>query len=366
MPEQDNKGNGQSDQHNETHSDKELPPDQAFPLSSAEELKQAVANAGLPLLAQQAMATRQLLAELHGSDVAVLQQAAQTVRDSLQRLREGSIRPFQQFQLGLAKIVRAVARPYVQVALAAQDIKKQLDSVQSPFQQIRKQIAELPLFQPEFRDALAKAVTALQERWDREERQAFVLFAKRGLVGLESHLTSEQVSHLLKLQKEKGLKAVDAFIFRIFRHKDFALLRQMMRSWWRVPYMKKRRKAVRLAIKAHRERQYELSIPTLLPFIDGLAAVVMDGKVGKSSKTILVKDAVADYRVGNDFELAAECVQTVVDALVYKHYQFGAKTPSSVNRHGILHGRISTYGSELNSYRVILLLDVMVRIAANP
>ena len=34
-----------------------------------------------------------------------------------------------------------------------------------------------------------------------------------------------------------------------------------------------------------------------------------------------------------------------------------------MNRHGILYGRIVEYGSELNSYRVTLLLDVMVKIA---
>src|SRR5438045_2387437 len=119
-----------------------------------------------------------------------------------------------------------------------------------------------------------------------------------------------------------------------------------MRRWWRVPYMDKRKKAIRMSIAAHKKGQYELSIPTLLPLIDGISALVMQGTLHRSGKAMFVKEAAAVYREEQDFESAGECVETVVTALMYKDYDFGSKAPSNVNRHGILHGRIARYATE--------------------
>jgi hypothetical protein len=78
---------------------------------------------------------------------------------------------------------------------------------------------------------------------------------------------------------------------------------------------------------------------------------------------IHVKQIAKDYN-SEESEVYSECVECVVWGLIYRDYHFATakKPPSSVNRHGILHGRVVDYGCELNSYRVILLLDVMAKI----
>jgi hypothetical protein len=128
--------------------------------------------------------------------------------------------------------------------------------------------------------------------------------------------------------------------------------------------MNKRKKAIRAAINAHKRRQFELTIPALLPLIDGLAAEIVVGTPNLKAKTIYAKDAVKIYNA-DEAEVWSECVEQVVFGLVYRDYDFrtAKRPPSSVNRHGILHGKVVDYGSELNSYRVIFLLDVMVNIA---
>jgi hypothetical protein len=64
-------------------------------------------------------------------------------------------------------------------------------------------------------------------------------------------------------------------------------------------------------------------------------------------------------------EFSSACMEQVVWAMVYKDYDFrtAKRPPSSVNRHAILHGRVVRYGTEVNSYRIILLLDIVIRIS---
>lgn len=187
---------------------------------------------------------------------------------------------------------------------------------------------------------------------------------------MESYLTVRELNHILLLSKKKktakkrAVHAVDAYVFSIFKRNNYKLLNTVVRRWWRVPYMASRKKAIRSAIKAHKNRQYELAIPALLPLIDGLCALIVDGTPNLPKKTIYVREVAEQYRQQED-EVWSECVEQIINALVYRQYKFGTakKPPSSVNRHGILHGRVVGYGSELNSYRIILLLDVVVRIA---
>jgi hypothetical protein len=45
---------------------------------------------------------------------------------------------------------------------------------------------------------------------------------------------------------------------------------------------------------------------------------------------------------------------------IYGRYAFGSgSAPTSLNRHGILHGEISDFGTEANSLKVFLLLDTI-------
>lgn len=112
--------------------------------------------------------------------------------------------------------------------------------------------------------------------------------------------------------------------------------------------MASRKKAIRSALKAHKNRQYELAIPALLPLIDGLCALIVDGTPNLPSKTMYVREVAEQYREQED-EVWGECVEQIINALVFRQYKFSTakKPPSSVNRHGILHGRVVGYGSSL-------------------
>jgi hypothetical protein len=280
-------------------------------------------------------------------------------------LLQNLVQPVYDFPTQLVRAAEAVFQPFVQVVRAAEQMQETIRGTLEPVQRIRKAFGSLS---PEQFSAFQQAFVGLADRfrlqWDEIERPVFRLFTKLGFTGLESHLTRSELLYVLNLSKEKGTPAVEEYVFRKFRRDKYRLLNRTVRRWWRVPYMNKRKKAIRAAINAHKRRQFELTIPALLPLIDGLAAEIVVGTPNLKAKTIYAKDAVKIYNA-DEAEVWSECVEQVVFGLVYRDYDFrtAKRPPSSVNRHGILHGKVVDYGSELNSYRVIFLLDVMVNIA---
>jgi hypothetical protein len=294
----------------------------------------------------------------------LLADSARAFQDRIDPLRRIS-QAIHDSQTQLARAAQIAFEPFVQMVNVAERLQTGVRLAFEPGQRIREAIAAIPTAQfLAFQKSFAGMADKLNLQWDLVERPVFRLFTKLGLTGLERHLTRSELLYILRLSKEKGTKAVPEYVFRKFRAEKYKLLNRMVRGWWRVPYMRKRRKAIRAAIGAHKKRQYELAIPALLPLIDGLAAEIVIGTPNLKKKTIYARDAAAIYNA-DEAEIWSECFEQVVFGLVFKDYDFrtAKKPPSSVNRHAILHGRIVDYGSELNSYRVILLLDVMVNIA---
>ncbi len=307
---------------------------------------------------------RSLQASQRGTLFGAVVDAARALQESGPFLRD-LVQPVYDFPTQLARAAQAAFQPFLQVVRAAEQIQETIRVTLEPVQRIREAFGSLS---PEQFSAFQQAFVGLADRfrlqWDEVEKPVFRLFTKLGFTGLESHLTRSELLYVLNLSKEKGTAAVQEYVFRKFRKDKYRLLNRTVRRWWRVPYMNKRKKAIRAAINAHKRRQFELAIPALLPLIDGLAAEIVVGTPNLKVKTIYAKDAVKIYNA-DEAEVWSECVEQVVFGLVYRDYDFrtAKRPPSSVNRHGILHGRVVDYGSELNSYRVIFLLDVMVNIA---
>ena len=276
-----------------------------------------------------------------------------------------AFQPFRDLQSQFVEIARVAVQPFTAIVQAAEQVRAVTVAAMEPFQKVREAFSLIP---PEQLEALRLRFLLLDEELriamerDDVSGPAFKLFAKLGFTGLESYMSLRELEYVLKISKTKGKRAVQQYVFRIFRNRRHRLLTQMVRSWWTVPYMRKRKPIIRRAITAHKKKNYDLAIPALLPFIDGLAAQIVGPTASRNP--IHAKKAAELYHA-QEAEVWSECVEQVVCALIYKSYDFQKtkRPPSSVNRHGILHGRTVGYGTELNSYRVILLLNVMVKMA---
>lgn len=135
---------------------------------------------------------------------------------------------------------------------------------------------------------------------------------------------------------------------------------------------------VQQAVRAHLRGEYGLAIPVLLPLVDGLANDILvrhphlvrpkTDKKGKPKNKLSLGDRVGDvafvYDAQGRARTWADAVVSVVEGHVFKSYDFtGGAPPSKLNRHGVLHGRIADYASQVNSLRAFLLVDVMVQVS---
>jgi len=200
-----------------------------------------------------------------------------------------------------------------------------------------------------FYERLAKGMA----EYERVESEAFEVLKSGGWLGMERHLTGPQVRTILAIAKTNGASAASEAIRGYFSANDCALLVAMSEGWLDIPYFKDRERIVRDAMAAHRSGHYTLTVPALLPLAEGLSAKIAGNAAGRQN----VAKAVARQWKAREQEVWTEVYADVVIHVIYKDYDFAQDPAPYLSRHGILHGRIPDYGTELNSLRVFLFVD---------
>jgi hypothetical protein len=227
------------------------------------------------------------------------------------------------------------------------------------------------------------------DEYETEQRVCDILAKREWWVRLDEYFTWVELKKIAEMGgSDIQSISLDAFICNKFCLNDWELLQREIDSWWRLPYLSDRRSIITDAVIAHKKGLYTLSIPALLPFVDGLAldisfALPVADKVelkslekpksGRGvehvrkiaqlyhqSETEWVKKTFGDWQDS----LWSGLVEQAITARVYQSFEPSAKRfPSVLNRHAILHGRIADYPSESNSLRVFLLLGAFVHAA---
>ena len=125
-----------------------------------------------------------------------------------------------------------------------------------------------------------------------------------------------------------------------------------------------RKKILQSAFKAHNNKNYYLSIPVLLTQIDGICieelGVYFFSTKNKKPKT---KEIIDSYEIGyilNSFLEPMKVTTAISQSIKDKQYH-----TSFYNRHEILHGIETEYGTKLNSCKVISLLSYIVEMIEN-
>jgi hypothetical protein len=257
------------------------------------------------------------------------------------------------------------------------------------FMEIRQSIPkeDLPKLQKLIDDMSFSRLVEDLKRQEHEEDKKFcnVLVRHEWWVRFDWDFTGDELRHICALDGTPGGgEKVDRFVCEKFRENNFQLLDEKTEVWRNVPYLRLRQKLIKDAIDAHKEGKYTLSIPALLPLIDGLAAEIAikipnSSGLARNKKKARriglsgvehVKHLADSYhklereRVQKTFDEWEESVWSaiVVEGVrerVYKHYDYPGKAPPSVlSRHAILHGRVDDYATEANSLRTILLLHI--------
>jgi hypothetical protein len=183
---------------------------------------------------------------------------------------------------------------------------------------------------------------------------------------------SEQNSNLTKEQIEQVF--VD-----YYAENDGENLRTMVSSWSDSPIYKRRMPIILDALDAHIAGKYTLSIPALLPQVEGILSSITGETAGRPGK-ILKRAIEHDYPDVKVFNAISKdiLITLATDPFLYKGNIGEFFTPEKfngwittqglngqpLNRHAILHGVQIDYPSKTNSLRVFFLLDSIHWIAS--
>jgi hypothetical protein len=113
---------------------------------------------------------------------------------------------------------------------------------------------------------------------------------------------------------------------------------------------------IKAAFRAHRHGDYELSIPLMLAQADGICQEIIQINLYSKKSGVPMTSEFAERFAGDVFLSALlEPLRRV--GVISANTKDLINTSGILNRHGILHGSITDYATQDNSYKVLSLLS---------
>jgi hypothetical protein len=167
---------------------------------------------------------------------------------------------------------------------------------------------------------------------------------------------------------------IRALIVAFYHANGFEKLTDLVDSWDKSPYLQARWQLVMDALEAHKQGKYTLSVPSLLPLIEGMLISQL-GKPASGGVRNLATTAIRNkYSAGSTDLIVEVMLEYIVSERLYgkvpplhfspeeypKWLEAQGLEPGQVlNRHAILHGIHGQYATVDNSLRVFFVIDYL-------
>lgn len=198
----------------------------------------------------------------------------------------------------------------------------------------------------------------------RDDKELARILEERGWWVLQRDITGPIQRDILRFAREGKGDEIDTYLYQLFAKDDYAALKGKVRNWFATPYLSQRESIVLDCLWAHRQRKYNLTVPCLLPLVDGLTrdfcrTLEAMGLTSEKRGTIKAGTFAAVYK-NTEESLWGNPFNKIINEFVFESFTFSKETPrASLNRHGILHGEIPSYGTEANSLKLFLMIDTI-------
>lgn len=174
-----------------------------------------------------------------------------------------------------------------------------------------------------------------------------------GISSLSFKIYMEIEKHYNILDSEE----IDKIICDFYSKDNFNNLELLLSKWKENKYFCRVSEILDDAIEAHKNGKYTLSIPALMPNIEGIIRCFMNDKYRISERSFVpvYKEFKENIKIFGD--IMAVYVIQYIDNLFCR---FDPRNPDEVDdfsRHKLSHGFSSHYHSEVNSLKIILYLD---------
>jgi hypothetical protein len=190
------------------------------------------------------------------------------------------------------------------------------------------------------------------------------ILSDRGWWVLQRDINGPVKRELLRLGREGKADQIDSYLCALFNENDAAQLRAKVESWLELPYLADRKRVIIDSLEAHKAGKWTLSIPALLPLVDGIVRRFRKEHLrpSKNPGRVIQVRKFAEYYRKKQPKLFGGSFARFMHTHMYAKFDFDSGAPpSSINRHGILHGEIRDYATQANSLRVFLLLDTIAQ-----
>jgi hypothetical protein len=75
---------------------------------------------------------------------------------------------------------------------------------------------------------------------------------------------------LIRPERDGEASGIDRYLCSLFNENDAARLRKRVEAWFKLPYFADRKAIILDSLDAHKAGKWTLTIPTLLPLVDGV------------------------------------------------------------------------------------------------
>lgn len=177
---------------------------------------------------------------------------------------------------------------------------------------------------------------------------------------------------ILDLAEQGQSRRINRYICDWFRWNRYRRLGRIVKRWDGNEYFRCRRHIYNQALMAHRRGWYNLTVPALMPLVEGVARDYLRGKHGVTERRgrAAIEEALNRNIPPSVFrEELQQALIRFLTSSTFADTDRGDVLPSGyeLNRHGVAHSRHLRYGTEANSLRCFLLLETLYQfITDNP
>ncbi len=166
--------------------------------------------------------------------------------------------------------------------------------------------------------------------------------------------------------KNGNKKAIFDLFRKVYQNDDCKNLELLVTEWKRKSLLNPWSKHLDDALKAHRQKQYTLSVPVLLLVAEGVAGEFCKKNginVNKSSGKDKIQKSTQNHYHKTD-NLLLSYLDLLEGALSNTIYEHTDKLKSNLrknilNRHAVLHGVKKDYGSMKTSLQAFMMIDIL-------
>lgn len=240
-------------------------------------------------------------------------------------------------------------------------IAENMKPVTESLMQMQKMLAPVFKQQQDF----IKSIERIEK--DRKDTREVMLESGWWLTPSMMDMPAYLITSAIKKYKSGNKKAIFDLFKTVYQNDNCSNLEILVSEWNKSPYISRWSVHLKSALDAHKQKKYTLSVPMLLIVAEGVAGEYCrknNIKVNRSKGGQKISKSLNSYVQKDDTLTHIDLLDGAITSIIYKPTEQLKSSLSKkvLNRHAILHGLNSNYGSMKTSLQAFMLIDMLSKL----